>query len=208
MRISTGYTLARQHGYRVPSRPGHHSLLFGKPSRSRGDRSQPGWHRIRHRYPGRSGDYLAGPYPQPGYGGIRSAEVGRNSLQIPVSPPPYLEGRHKWGLVGSLFGSTSFFNSMVSGYRFENPETNIMAVVLLVNGSLITPLVEEIKYRAVFLRFPAQEGQDHCLCGFVAGIYSLPRPVLRRSVPARIHGSFRWADRGASARRPGLRSYL
>ncbi len=72
--------------------------------------------------------------------------------------PTWKEGI-KWGMVGALFGSTSFFNSMNSGYRFDSLETNIMILVFLAKGSLITPLIEEIKYRAVFYAALRKKGR-------------------------------------------------
>ena len=64
-----------------------------------------------------------------------------------------------WGMVGALFGLTSFYNSIFSGYRFENLETNIMALVLLVKVSFITPLLEEIEFRAVFYAALRKKGR-------------------------------------------------
>lgn len=72
--------------------------------------------------------------------------------------PTWKEGM-KWGMVGALFGSTSFFNSMISGYRFDNLETNLMALMLLVKISLITPLIEEIEGRAVFYAALRKKGR-------------------------------------------------
>lgn len=72
---------------------------------------------------------------------------------------PTLKEGIKWGMVGALLGSTMFFKALNSGCRFDNLETNIMAVVLLVSGSLITPLVEEIEWRAVFYAALRKKGR-------------------------------------------------
>ena len=72
---------------------------------------------------------------------------------------PTLREGIKWGMVGVLFGSTMFLKAMNSGLRFDNLETIIMVLVLLVKVSFITPLVEEIKYRAVFYAALRKKGR-------------------------------------------------
>jgi len=65
----------------------------------------------------------------------------------------------KWGSVGALFGLTSFFKSMNSGYRFDNPEVNLFIFMVLVKVSVLTPLIEEIQDRAVLYAALRKKGR-------------------------------------------------